>query len=699
MTRELSHAMGCTRRMSAPFVLALVIGLAGNSRADPPECTLYGVTSVGKFLEIDRTTGAATHLGTIDANRRFGSMTSDSSNQIFTISRSISGDDLIHVDPVTPSASTVYLTLTDRPEDYSVTGMSFNSSDELYVVLNSSGLPSLLATVDMTTGQISLVGSTGETGMNGLQGLAFDETDTLYAMDVNEGLCTLDPATGLVDTIIGGLGIGSDDQAIEFCDGQLYGARANLLEINPATGEATLIGPTGFPHIHGLAAVTEACADSPQTMTFSIDYQSLSVTSGTGIEEGDILTVNDGLPELLGAPCASPGPPTVVLSGQYDLGIIPGGGTSGAEPCPPFYPCNGPEIREVDALSYGWDGSGTGLWFSVEERAVGIAGTAPDVASEGAGGPQEASADVFEYLGPAPEPAPGGGTTYGNVAVVDGDAVAPSGAPGIGLLEPNPPNDPWVDFGDRLDAFDFGTPPSCLDGPIYLSLRGAFSDPEEWEFTTYPSYCPWMSTSCINGYWYSGGPWSGADILVWTSSGGLSVWAHAASLGLDPDSDDIDALAIYEDGDGQPEPGDDDLIFFSVKRESILVGQLDSRLGRPIGQGDILRVPALGATPEIWVTAEALGLAFSSPRSTADDDLDALDSFCKHYAGDTNCDGQVNFDDIGPFVLALSGQAGYETQYPHCNWLNADCNGDEAVNFDDIDPLIWLLAGAPILCP
>ncbi len=62
-------------------------------------------------------------------------------------------------------------------------------------------------------------------------------------------------------------------------------------------------------------------------------------------------------------------------------------------------------------------------------------------------------------------------------------------------------------------------------------------------------------------------------------------------------------------------------------------------------------------------------------------------------AGDANCDGAVNFDDIDPFVAALSGQAAYEAEYPGCVWLNSDCNGDGTVNFDDMDAFVALLGG------
>lgn len=59
--------------------------------------------------------------------------------------------------------------------------------------------------------------------------------------------------------------------------------------------------------------------------------------------------------------------------------------------------------------------------------------------------------------------------------------------------------------------------------------------------------------------------------------------------------------------------------------------------------------------------------------------------------GDLNCDGAVDFDDINPFVLALTGEANYHAEYPDCNWLNADIDGNGMVDFDDINPFVNLL--------
>ncbi len=60
-------------------------------------------------------------------------------------------------------------------------------------------------------------------------------------------------------------------------------------------------------------------------------------------------------------------------------------------------------------------------------------------------------------------------------------------------------------------------------------------------------------------------------------------------------------------------------------------------------------------------------------------------------AGDMDCDGDVDFFDIDPLVLAFSGEAAYLAQYPNCYWLNGDTDHDHDVDFFDIDPFIALL--------
>ncbi|MEW6250081.1 MAG: CHRD domain-containing protein [Planctomycetota bacterium] len=63
----------------------------------------------------------------------------------------------------------------------------------------------------------------------------------------------------------------------------------------------------------------------------------------------------------------------------------------------------------------------------------------------------------------------------------------------------------------------------------------------------------------------------------------------------------------------------------------------------------------------------------------------------QYQIGDLNCDGRVDFDDINPFVMALSDPAGYEQAYPNCLIIAGDINMDGAVNFEDINPFVALL--------
>jgi hypothetical protein len=61
--------------------------------------------------------------------------------------------------------------------------------------------------------------------------------------------------------------------------------------------------------------------------------------------------------------------------------------------------------------------------------------------------------------------------------------------------------------------------------------------------------------------------------------------------------------------------------------------------------------------------------------------------------GDLNCDGLVDFDDINPFVLALTGRTEYEAAYPYCNWWLGDTNYDGIVDFADINGFVALIGG------
>ncbi len=62
-------------------------------------------------------------------------------------------------------------------------------------------------------------------------------------------------------------------------------------------------------------------------------------------------------------------------------------------------------------------------------------------------------------------------------------------------------------------------------------------------------------------------------------------------------------------------------------------------------------------------------------------------------AGDLNCDGRLDLDDIPAFVLALLDEDGFAAQYPACDRLRADLNRDEIVDGADVQGFTVLLIG------
>ncbi len=60
---------------------------------------------------------------------------------------------------------------------------------------------------------------------------------------------------------------------------------------------------------------------------------------------------------------------------------------------------------------------------------------------------------------------------------------------------------------------------------------------------------------------------------------------------------------------------------------------------------------------------------------------------------DMNCDGVVDFNDINPFVLALSDHDAYVAEYPCCDYYNGDCNENGFVDFADINCFVAALSG------
>jgi hypothetical protein len=394
-----------------------------------------------------------------------------------------------------------------------------------------------------------------------------------------------------------------------------------------------------------------AVAQEGSEVTFSIDFQGPTIsapsTGGPLITAGDILGPDGGKPQLANPQLSPP----VVLRTGGQLGLSTYASCLGT-PSQDF--CQ----IEVDALSYGLDfvlpsevGSPYRILFSVDEWVVGNGnpgGGDPSVTSEG-GQTADASADVFttrKDLGPGPISAQ---IFRSNLALIDGNGAASlSGAryPGIGLKEPTSIDQGVPDAGDNIDALDVGITPSLSTHPIYFSLDADFPDFKEGFNNT--------GTAISQGF-------HGADVLVSIGGAGPFIYAPATSLGLDlggKGTDDLDVLILAENGtagyqvSAQPydwEGADpSDMLLFSVRRGSAVIGKLDSLQGIPIEEGDLLVPPPLGGSsgnPGVLIAAEAMGLSTSRSGGNSDD-LSAGDSRGPEPLTDCNNNGQDDARDI-----------------------------------------------------
>ncbi len=372
-----------------------------------------------------------------------------------------------------------------------------------------------------------------------------------------------------------------------------------------------------------------AFAQVQTELTFSVDWQGPLMglpnsTTGAPINEADLLFQ----PELR----FGPGRPGTRIPGSFlqrysqCVGHQPG------------FACG----VEIDALSLGVDARLRSVatyrfdvLYSVDEHATGIPTTQPRTVFREALA-DDAAADIFMGrfsgslpFGPQPRP---------HVAVVDGNGEqSSSGAlyPGLGLAEPTRPTPTVPELGDNLDALDLGPPPQP-GARLFFSLEGGLFDPRE-PFATITNSAALQPDPTGQGF-------NGADVLVVDVQGLVLRYAGAGQLGLSTAGlDDIDALVVVENGvpgyqpsvalyDWVPAQGTTprDLVLFSVRRGSAVIGQLDSLLGIPITEGDVLAAPigggSTGARPAIVIAAEALGLATQRGQAqNAGDELDGLD--------------------------------------------------------------------------
>ncbi len=139
-----------------------------------------------------------------------------------------------------------------------------------------------LISIDITTGTATLIGSLPE----GMTEAVYDfSTDRFYAQGENGSftLYEIDPATGNQISVVSTTGAYT---GMEFVGGVLYatmitggGGDSDLVTVDPGTGTAAVIGPTGYQGITGLA--------------YDISTSTMYGTIGGGnIESGALVTID-----------------------------------------------------------------------------------------------------------------------------------------------------------------------------------------------------------------------------------------------------------------------------------------------------------------------------------------------------------------------------------------------------------------------
>lgn len=371
-----------------------------------------------------------------------------------------------------------------------------------------------------------------------------------------------------------------------------------------------------------------AAAQGLPQLTYSIDFSGPTIqapgnAAGTPISDGDLLLRRGGPfnPEL---PLISL--PAAFLD-RYPL-------------CSDHAPGDACGL-EINAISFGRDAQlrldanyRFHVLLSVDEWAVGRPAGAgfpfTTLFTEAQG--LQAAGDIFlsSFTGAVP------GGFRPNTGYADGDGQQAQGPRvfGLGLVEPINQTLGTTDDGDNVDAINYGSEFDSSVNELYFSLEGGGPRCNELGASFDAAAAQMLVNSTV--------PARAADVLIFRpTAGGVFAYARAQQLGLDlsgPGLDDIDALVVFDNGDGIYQPpanlydwqaaGGSDLILFSVRCGSDVVGRIDPVSGRAIGEGDVLiKLAGTPGPPQVFIPAEALGLRSVEAGDTANDELNGLDIF------------------------------------------------------------------------
>ena len=198
-----------------------------------------------------------------------------------------------------------------------LTDIAIDPSGGLWGITGTS-----LFRIDKTTGAASAVGAFGRFGV--LNSLVFGTDGVLYA--ASNQLFTIDTNTGRASPV-GPIGYSSAGD-LAFLDGTLYLAATGgqLATVNKSTGTGTFVGAMGINQVFGLAAANDGAllagagdgiyrvdpATGASTMLFSLAGQGLGAVYGAAFF--------DDPNELPGRPTEVPEPASQLLTGLLVVG-------------------------------------------------------------------------------------------------------------------------------------------------------------------------------------------------------------------------------------------------------------------------------------------------------------------------------------------------------------------------------------------
>jgi hypothetical protein len=233
--------------------LAVAVGVSlFHALSASAQVWLYAVEGSGDLARVDPATGAAAPAGSVG----FPVRTAGAYGEWILTAGGPTLDNAVYVNHWTATPQWIQ-TWTGRPAGYTPRSLA-PTSGGVFVLLDAGdpGIVDLIAWIDYSSGAYHSVLPTDRTD---LIGLAWSPWGAVLALgsDDDGKLYTLDLTTGAT-TIIGGSGL-QGSTAIAFLPGIagsiLLAAGPMLSSVDPLTGEATPIGPTGLADIRGLVAL------------------------------------------------------------------------------------------------------------------------------------------------------------------------------------------------------------------------------------------------------------------------------------------------------------------------------------------------------------------------------------------------------------------------------------------------------------